>query len=457
MRECLNIVLFLFGFLSLLSQESGDLGYELMLAAEAGDSTRIIELLDSGAYVDASTYEGITPLMYACENGHYLTAKILILNGADVNAEPSNSLSPLFCTSRIGNWKIGELLIQNGAEVDKEDWWEATPLLYASAYDNFYTTDMLLYYNANIEHQDYEGTNALMAAVKYNCYDIVDLLIEKGANINSKDKSGLTPLMIASQTGDSAMIELLMEKGSSIKQSDNNNMTAFTHAAMQGNLKACKVLHKHGADINKNIPFAKNPLYFSQKSRNKKLTKFLIENGAKRNYIPYIDQIIIGTDITFNNNDFLYGLNFGFHEGKYNFILLLSYEFRPWERRVLVNNGENNYYQFWERRNNISIEIEKHINIYRQSNIKSFGLNIGVKNVLSNAKYLGSSVKPGTNFIVSPRLGLYRSGKYSTISLNYEFTDYDIYRFNKNWISLSFDFPIIIDKQQKSFKTIPWY
>ena len=457
MIRSLYIIILLFLSLFLFAQENKDWGYELMLAAEAGDSTRIIELLDSGAYVDATNIYGVTPLMYACENDHYLTAKILILNGADVNAVPSNSISPLFCIAKNDNWRIGDLLIQNGAEVDIKNRWEATPLLYAAAYNSYYATDMLLYYNANIEHQDYYGTNSLMAAVKNGNYDIVELLLENGANINAQDNNGLTPLMIASQTGDSLMIELLIENNASIEIADYNNMNAFTYAALEGNIKACNVLLKHEADINKNIPFSKNPLYFAKKSKNKELKKYLIENGAKRNYVPFFDQIIIGTDITFNNDDILTGFNFGFHEGKYNFILLFSYEFRPWVRSVLIGRGDNYYYQFWERRNNFSFELQKQIHLYKHSNKKNYGLNIGIKNVFSNAKYSGSSIKPGSDFIFTPRIGLYREGRYTTISLNYEFTDYQIYNFNKNWINMSVDFPISIDKHQKSYKTIPWY
>jgi len=75
--------------------EISDPDYELLLTASKGDTSKLIALLEIGADVNYETYEGVTALMYATQNGHLRTVEILIDSGANINAIPDNHIDAL--------------------------------------------------------------------------------------------------------------------------------------------------------------------------------------------------------------------------------------------------------------------------------------------------------------------------------------------------------------------------
>ncbi len=74
------------------SQILPDPNMELMLASIEGDTAKVLEWIEKGADVNCkSSYEGVTPLMYAAQNGHLETVRILLHHGANENALPVES------------------------------------------------------------------------------------------------------------------------------------------------------------------------------------------------------------------------------------------------------------------------------------------------------------------------------------------------------------------------------
>ena len=69
--------------------------YYLILGASEGDSALVHRLIDSGANVNAETYEGVTPLMYASQGGYNSIVKLLIDKGASVDGSASNGYTAL--------------------------------------------------------------------------------------------------------------------------------------------------------------------------------------------------------------------------------------------------------------------------------------------------------------------------------------------------------------------------
>ncbi|WP_438456617.1 ankyrin repeat domain-containing protein [Wolbachia endosymbiont of Kerria lacca] len=200
----------------------------LHYAAKNGHKEVVKILLQNKAEVNAETTdkgwnEGWTPLHYAVQNGHKEVVKILLQNKADVNAETTNQgLTPLHVAAQDGHKEVVEILLQNKAEVNAE------------------TTDKGWNEGWN------EGWTPLHYAVQNGHKEVVKILLQNKADVNAEttDK-GWTPLHVAAQDGHKEVVEILLNNGAKVNVEDNSGKTP---------------LDSIGKD--------------------KRITKFLLENGA---------------------------------------------------------------------------------------------------------------------------------------------------------------------------------
>jgi ankyrin repeat protein len=102
----------------------------LHLAAQSGDVSRVIGLLESGSDPNAFDDLGKTPLSYAAEEENIEVMTILLKSGADPN---------LHCEEKVGNTALGEvagscsyevakLLVNAGADPTIPGWMQLTAL-----------------------------------------------------------------------------------------------------------------------------------------------------------------------------------------------------------------------------------------------------------------------------------------------------------------------------------------
>ena len=128
---------------------------KLYHASEAGDFTRVEQLLKEGAKPDKYLGEyGRTALYRAAQNGHNDIAKILIEAGANVNTQDNVGWTALYWAARNGHNDIVKILIEAGADV-------------------------------NIQESD--GWTALSRAAEKGHNDIAKILFIAGANVNKQD------------------------------------------------------------------------------------------------------------------------------------------------------------------------------------------------------------------------------------------------------------------------------
>jgi len=92
-------------------------GNNLLNAAEQGDIQGVIDALNSGADVNFSGDNGVTPLIKALKGGNSNIAKLLIQKGADVNKRTVFGTTPLMVAAQSGNLAIAKLLVQRGADL----------------------------------------------------------------------------------------------------------------------------------------------------------------------------------------------------------------------------------------------------------------------------------------------------------------------------------------------------
>ena len=156
----------------------------LHAACSHGLADTVRELLATGADADAEDEEGLTPLLYACMEGHVDCASLLLENRADVNkAEAADGYTPLVAACQ-------------------------------------------------------EGSRFLACA---------SLLLDHRADVNLATSMGITPLHNCCMIGEVEFMRLLLEHGARVDVAEANGVTALAAACHQGDLECAQLLSSYGA------------------------------------------------------------------------------------------------------------------------------------------------------------------------------------------------------------------
>lgn len=119
--------------LTLVSRNSWTM---LHAAAESGLTELVSHLIEQGANINESIYQGYTPLHLAIFSGHLSTVKLLLEQGATVNdAKGKYQDTPLHTAVKAKNFKMVKFLLNQGANINTTNIRGHTPLY--SAWDQF--------------------------------------------------------------------------------------------------------------------------------------------------------------------------------------------------------------------------------------------------------------------------------------------------------------------------------
>jgi ankyrin repeat protein len=428
----------------------------LFEAADKGNTDDVLKQLLKGADVNSKTYEGITPLMYAAQNGHLEVAEILIHNGADVNARPADGVTALIAATRFNHEDVIDTLIHYGALMNVKTNDSATALLYASAYGYFIPVDMLVFYGANVNLSAIDGSSPLIIASLFGNKEIVELLLNKGADIYAKDSTGWTALHCAVYNSHIDIVKLLLEKGAAVNQKNKDSYTALAIASETGNSEIAEYLLSHGADVSFKTNDSASAFRLALLNNKIDILKTLKKNGAKKELKPVLNNIRIspiGFDM--NNHDFMYSIDAGIHDIKYNIGFDLGYCTRLWANRTLVPIGADTYYQFWETRSLFSLSFEK---LFKINTCQDFqqGIFVDAKGVYTYGKYTASKTKPNDLFLFSPCIGYMIFNNSVGAKISYEYLDLKVKDLLPHRINIGFFFTIKIRKYLHAYKEINW-
>ena len=258
----------------------------------------------------------------AISEGSIDKVKLLIYSGADVNCTVENNITPLMLALKTRNLDIAKLLIENGSNANTTDSQGANAadyLLMAMNYEaseEFFkraaslhlhvepsnrvlfdcpdTASMfiekLVMLGIKLEYKDHLGRTPLSHSIFSNKLNMALELIRLGANIKSKDNNGLNPLMHlcrikGARHQDSVMKKVannLIERTSTINEQDLHGNTALHHAAITGNDELMALLIDRGAEVNIKNNSAETPflLYISQHD-NPYIALKMIKAGAR--------------------------------------------------------------------------------------------------------------------------------------------------------------------------------
>jgi ankyrin repeat protein len=95
------------------------------------DMSKVQDLLERGADLEAKNEEGWTPLHLASYKDNIETTKLLIDAGADVEAKDNHGMTPLHWATNWNHIEIAKLLLDAGVDVEAKVNEELTLLDYA--------------------------------------------------------------------------------------------------------------------------------------------------------------------------------------------------------------------------------------------------------------------------------------------------------------------------------------
>lgn len=422
-----------------IDNSSLSLEEQLLLASYENDTVRVLQLVASGANINATTYNGITPLIYASQNGNTGLVRFLMSHGADPDIMPVNGYSALI--SAIGNGYIGtaEYLIRSGADINQPDKNGNTPLMYAITVDSFYMPDMLLYYDADFQLHNKKGKNALMLASLYGRDEIVESLIQRGADINFCSESNWAPLHYATAAGKIQIMDLLILNGASLEVKTSQGYTPLSLAVALNDYAAAKLLTGYGADVNSRINNSLNPLSIAVENKNDSLISMLVNQEAKEIVRPAFNCLTFGTRFLLNPDDNHLDVSFGFYDPKYDLMANLGFGFRPKAARVLEQYSDTTFFQYWERRYFISFNLDKAFYLPLKSTSFRMGGFGGASEVLTFGGYRGSKQNPDVMLHTGVRIGGILEYDFLRLKMYYEYMNLQLAEIRNGWIGVSLE------------------
>lgn len=434
--------------------EAQDMDFELIVAAEKGDEKKVFELLRLGADVDATIYEGITPLILAAENGHRGVVKALLRYGADVNHQTNDTTTALHAAVWANKAGIVEILLKNGAFINAKDQEGLTPLHYSSAYGYFTVTDMLIFYGARFLTDRENNTPLHLAA--YNGNDtIVALLAKKGWPLETKDYMGFTALHCAVAGQHNKAISALIENGANINATLKNDMNALHIAIQNKDDSIAAYLIEQGIDINHKITPSLSTLHFAKLNENKQIVSLLKNKNAKNGILPYFDEISFSFANNFNFTDYTLGGDVGIRDSKFNISFNIGVVTRPFKKRTLHKQSEDLYFQLREKRSVVYAGIEKCF-FFSPYQKRTWGVFAGVKQTYSFGRYIGSNKTIEKKWFTVPQIGVIWSTQNFSIKTNYEYIDWHIHKISPHRINVSFMLHFLFRYTPEAYKYIYW-
>ena len=226
-------------------------------AAQNGHVEVVNLLLDWRAPVDASTFDGGTPLILASGRGHITVVDRLLKASASVSSfYEETGQQAIHCAAQAGHHKIVKRLLVNAnqpADVNAEEFDGTTPLHIVASNGDFPTFQLLLHFGARIDAMTHgEHVTPALAAVYQGNMQILRLLHQQGANMDAKLVNGWTPLYLAASYGNPTVLEFLLDQCVNVDVdpiSSDLNKSALYLAIDHGHETCAEILIAHGANV----------------------------------------------------------------------------------------------------------------------------------------------------------------------------------------------------------------
>lgn len=206
----------------------------LHFAASRGSEEIIINLLKSGAKIDAIDCGGSTALLVAAGQGHRAAVKCLAQRGANIEASNHSGLTALLLAACRGHQDVVTYLLGRGANSRHEDKYHFTPLSLAAYDGHQQVIHVLTDAGCDLEARNNDGRTAAALAAFRGHQDVLESLLNRGADIETRDNIGNTPLLLAAGVGYAHLVEFLLDRGADEAVENDFGMSALQIADSHG-------------------------------------------------------------------------------------------------------------------------------------------------------------------------------------------------------------------------------
>jgi hypothetical protein len=396
---------------------------ELLQSAYDGSTSQVIKCLFDSTNINCYNQDGVTPLMYAAQQGRTEVVKILLFNHANPNFITNSGKTALILATENNYPEIVYELLLYGADINHQDKYGNTPLIYASSLDLKYMTDYLLLNQADATLKANDSSNALITSVFFGNNEIANNILKKAAHTSGKDIYGHTAFSIAIMTGNKEMVDSLSKyTPDQIIQIKNSGL--------------------------------KSPVDYARVMNQTMLIKVLKKSGYHGTVWPYFQKISIGyTPGNFSVDDYLMGFSLGCLDTKYGFHAEVGFNERLLRKRVLENYTENVSIQYWEKRRDIFIQLDKCFDFSIKNPLVRQGIFIGGKGLVSWGSYYGTASKPVNTIAFIPRIGYFIMNRNFFLKAAYEYGKISEAASSRHWLNVSAGF--FINFKKNLIKTRP--
>ncbi len=237
-----------------LPNDKSDIHIQLHKACLDGDLNKAKIILNQGVNVDVVDHEHMTPVYYACLNGHVELAKFLMMTckaNISIRDNSDNTFLHMVCCN--GHVGIAELLVKkDAAMVNTRNKSGYTPLYYACLKGDVKIAKLLIKNDAEIDIANQVDETLLLEACRHNQTAIIRLLVKvkKSALVNTCTSRLKTPLHYVCQKGNIKGAKKLLKHGAYVNARDIFNNTSLHYASLSGDPKMVKLLINKGTIIN---------------------------------------------------------------------------------------------------------------------------------------------------------------------------------------------------------------
>ncbi len=214
------------------------------LAVTRGDEDLVLDMLDTGAFINHPRDDGMSPLLLAIQRGDAALVAALIGRGADVmnpmvrdgrqlQPAPLFYLAGLRTLDEKSRAAIALHLIEAGAEVNAVDAVTGEAPLHRLMQSQKINAALavLLKAGAKVNLRNREGATPLMLAIECATIHEVSNLLSAGADANARHRQDArTPLMIAAALGLEEAVSELLQARANPRLLDQHGHSAFYYA-----------------------------------------------------------------------------------------------------------------------------------------------------------------------------------------------------------------------------------
>lgn len=261
----------------------------LHLAVQMEYKEHVHMLIAAGADLHVSNHLQQTLLHIAAYSSSGELLSLLLESGLKdkVNATNYNGETPLFCAVELDNIESARILVAAGADLytTNED---RQTLLHAAAKGWKTHSEIMKYLlesglREKVNEADCDGETPLFCAVSRNRPKLARLLIAAGADIHTTNEDRQTLLHAAVDSGANELLSFLLESGlkDKINVANCNGETPLHNALRYGNKKAARMLIAAGADLHTTNKDQQTLLHAAVDSEAGELLRPLLESGLQ--------------------------------------------------------------------------------------------------------------------------------------------------------------------------------